>query len=135
MTEKIFIGGSKTIRELSPAMKSALIRVRNEKMSVLVGDCFGADRLIQEYLLRLCHKDVTVFASGERVRNNVGSFDVRHIDAGGKTGFEFYRQKDIAMADEADLALMFWDGRTRGTLCNIRDMEERGKLGGVIVRG
>ena len=73
MTEKIFIGGSKTIRELSPAMKSALIRVRNEKMSVLVGDCFGADRLIQEYLLKLCHKDVTVFASGERVRNNVGS--------------------------------------------------------------
>ena len=74
MTEKIFIGGSKTIRELSPAMKSALIRVRNEKMSVLVGDCFGADRLIQEYLLRLCHKDVTVFCKrrkGEKQRRQL----------------------------------------------------------------
>lgn len=62
------------------------------------------------------------------MRNNYSNFHVKNIAVpDGMTGFEFYRQKDIAMANDVDCALMIWDGKSRGTLCNIRDMERLGK--------
>lgn len=48
---KIFIGGSKTLKALSPCMKRALDSVCKKGCEVLVGDCFGADKLVQRYLL------------------------------------------------------------------------------------
>lgn len=34
-------------------------------------------------------------------------------------GFEFYAQKDKAMAKDADFGLMVWDGKSKGTLNNM----------------
>ena len=130
---KIFIGGSKTIKELSPCMTKELDRVCREGYEVLVGDCGGVDRLVQEYLHEQGYTNVTVYVSGDRVRNNVGTYPVRHINAEGMSGFEFYRQKDIAMANDADCALMFWNGKSKGTRCNTEDMERQGKPVAVIV--
>ena len=130
---KIFIGGSKTVKELSPCMIKELDRVCREGYEVLVGDCGGADRLVQEYLHEHGYTKVTVYLSGTRVRNNAGAYPVKHIDAEGLSGFEFYRQKDIAMANDADCALMFWDGKSKGTRCNTEDMEGQGKPVAVIV--
>lgn len=70
---------------------------------------------------------MTVYVSGDKTRNNIGDFNEKHINADGLKGFEFYRQKDIAMAKDADCGLMLWDGKTKGTACNIRDMREMGK--------
>ena len=129
---RVFAGGSKTLEELSDEMKDALDKLVSAGAEFLVGDCFGADRLIQSYLAQHNCEKVTVFASGEIVRNNVGDSPVVHVDACGLTGFEFYRQKDIAMAKAADMGLMFWDGSTKGTFCNIRDLEKMGKSVTVI---
>ena len=130
---KIFIGGSKTIKELSACMIKELDRVCREGKEVIVGDCSGADRLVQEYLHRCSYTKVMVYVSGERVRNNVGAYHVKHIKAKGLSGFEFYRQKDIAMANDADCALMLWDGKSKGTRCNTEDMERQEKPVTVIV--
>ena len=89
---KVFIGGSKTIKELSICMTKELDHVCREGYEVLVGDCGGVDRLVQEYLHEHGYTNVTVYVSGERVRNNVGTYPVRHINAEGLSGFEFYRQ-------------------------------------------
>lgn len=124
---KVFAGGSKTLKELTEEMRSALDRLCGVGADFLVGDCFGADRLIQAYLSQRGYERVTVYVSGARVRNNVGSFPVIRVCGGGLTGFDLYRQKDIAMAKAADLGLMFWDGSTHGTFCNIRDLKEMGK--------
>ena len=75
---------------------------------------------------------VTVYASGTKVRCNEGSYPVNSVPAEGKTGFAFYRQKDIAMSLAADHALMFWDGVSKGTRCNIVDMGRQEKFTVVI---
>ena len=130
---KIFIGGSKTLKELSPCMKTALDTVCGKGYEVLVGDCFGADRLVQKYLYERAYSKVKVYASGGRERCNEGGYPVVYVSAEGKTGFEFYRQKDIAMSIAADHALMFWDGVSKGTSCNIEDMMRQEKFTAVIV--
>lgn len=124
---KVFIGGSKTIMELPQKAIATVDAYCMTGAEFLVGDCFGADRLFQEYLNERGYSKVTVYVSGEVTRNNAGDFPEKHISADGLTGFEFYRAKDKAMAEDADCALMLWDGRTKGTACNIRDMKSMGK--------
>ena len=71
---------------------------------------------------------VTVYASNGRARNNVGRWPVKNIPvAPAARGFEFFRQKDIAMANDADIGFMIWDGKSRGTLCNILTLAEQWK--------
>lgn len=129
---KIFIGGSKTLKALSPCMVKALEWVCEKDYEVLIGDCFGADRLVQKYLHEHGYGKVKVYASGTRVRCNEGGYPVKAVSAAGKSGFAFYRQKDIAMAVDADHALMFWDGVSKGTRCNIEDMLRMEKFTAVI---
>ena len=42
-------------------------------------------------------------------------------------GFQFYKQKDIAMANTADYGFMIWDGESKGTLNNMIDLISRNK--------
>ena len=42
-------------------------------------------------------------------------------------GFEFYKQKDIAMANTADYGFMIWDGESKGTLNNMINLISRNK--------
>ena len=121
------------LKELSPCMKKALDIVCEKGYEVLIGDCFGADKLVQKYLREREYDKVKVYASGTKVRCNEGGYPVVYVSAEGKTGFEFYRQKDIAMSLAADHALMFWDGRSKGTRCNIEDMIQQEKFTAVIL--
>ena len=130
---RVFIGGSKTLKKLTPAMISALECVCREGHTVYVGDCFGTDRLVQEYLAKRGYDNVWVFASGRKCRNNMGRFSTIYIPADDREGFEFYRAKDEIMAVKADCGLMFWDGKSRGTRCNIDDLYEQEKFTAVIV--
>ena len=45
---KVFIGGSITILELNSETKSVLDSLCAENAYILVGDCFGADKLVQQ---------------------------------------------------------------------------------------
>ena len=121
------------LKELSPCMKKALDIVCEKGYEVLIGDCFGADKLVQKYLFDRGYDKVKVYASGTKVRNNVGGFPVIAVSAAGKCGFAFYRQKDITMANDADHALMFWDGVSKGTRSNIEDMMKQEKFTAVIL--
>ena len=123
---KIFIGGSKTISIIDDNVKAKLQDIIKKQYDVLIGDCFGIDAEVQKFFYDSNYTNVTVYASGENVRNNVGNFKVCNIPTD-KTGFEFYRQKDIAMAKEADCGFMIWDGKSRGTMCNILDMVYQSK--------
>ena len=123
----VIVGGSKTITQLTDDAKSAIDKLCSTGVHILIGDCFGADKLVQEYLVNRQYSNVVVYVSGENTRNNLGNFPENHIPANGTSGLQFYRQKDIAMAKDADIGLMLWDGKTRGTLCNIEDISAMGK--------
>ncbi len=102
--------------------------IYKNKHSVFIGDCYGTDAAVQEFFMKLNYPDVTVFASNGRVRNNIGNWTVRNIPADSSVkGFDFYKQKDEAMANCADYGFMIWDGKSRGTLNNIINLISQNK--------
>ena len=133
---KVFISGSKTITFLNEEAKEKIDEFCQTNAEILIGDCFGADHIVQIYLYDRGYKNVIVYVSGDEVRNNAGNFNVKHIRVTDDlSGFCFYRQKDIAMANDADFGLMLWNGSSRGTECNISDMRKMGKSVMVIEYG
>lgn len=125
---KIFLSGSKNIRILPEKLTALLDTYCQRNCEFLIGDCCGADELMQEYLAEKGYANVTVYVSGDRIRHKVDAFPVKHISVPDNVkGFAFYRQKDIAMAQDCDAAVMLWDGKTRGTRCNIEEMQRMGK--------
>ena len=107
---KVFVSGSRGVRELPAAAKAALDKIRALGFTVLVGDCHGVDTLVQAYL-KGCPK-VVVFHIGARPRANLG-FDTVRIAGAKQT------DKDAAMAATADYGLAVWDGKSPGTARNI----------------
>jgi len=123
----VFISGTKKNVEIAGALRERLDALTAQGAAIVIGDCFGADRCVQEYLAAAGYRNVTVYVSGAHTRNNAGGWPEVHVDAGSAKGYDFYKAKDIAMADAADCALAIWDGESRGTRENIRRMRERGK--------
>lgn len=126
---KVFIGGSKSITVLPKPVITRFRTICERQYDILVGDCYGVDAAVQEFCASLGYDRVTVYASNGKARNNLGGWPVKCIHvAQGVTGFDFYRQKDIAMAETADCGLMVWDGKSKGTLQNSRTLLEMGKM-------
>ena len=117
---KIFIAGAKAIHRLDDEVIQRLNSIFQKGYDVLVGDCDGVDSSVQKYYADLHYTKVTVYASNGIARNNIGHWNVKAIDVSPTlTGFDFYKQKDIAMAHDADYGFMIWDGQSKGTLNNI----------------
>jgi len=120
---KVFIAGPRAISELCPAVEERLNKIYANNITVLVGDADGVDKAVQYYFNSLGYRNVIVFASGRRVRNNVGNWEIRKIDVPANIrGFDFYTKKDEAMASDAEYGFMIWNGESKGTLNNIINM-------------
>ena len=117
---KVFVAGTKTVKELDDTAKAKMLSITKKKYEVLVGDCYGVDASVQRFLSDIGYTNVRVFASNGYARNNVGNWPINNIPVNrSKRGFDYYKQKDVAMAKEADCGFMIWDGKSRGTLNNI----------------
>ena len=110
------------ISDIDKNVKEKLDEIIKNKYEVLIGDCWGIDAAVQKFFVEKNYRNVTVYATGNSVRNNVGRFDVCKVVSNGAEGFTFYRQKDIAMAKDADCGFMIWDKNSKGTLNNIIDL-------------
>jgi hypothetical protein len=125
---KVFVGGSRRITRLNPAVALKLDRMLAETVSILVGDAAGADKSVQQYLDAKRYRAVEVFCSGEECRNNVGKWPLRRVAVESrKRDFDFYAAKDQLMSREADSGLMIWDGKSAGTLMNALRLVRQGK--------
>lgn len=125
---KIFIAGARNIKSLDDNVKARLMSIYNNKHSVYVGDCYGVDTAVQNFFIKLNYDNVTVFASNGKARNNVGNWNVENVRVDSSVkGFDFYKQKDMAMAISADYGFMIWDGSSRGTLNNIINLVSQNK--------
>lgn len=115
----IFLGGSRSITRLHPAIADRISRVVAGGYRILLGDADGVDSALQCLLAETGYRDVTVFCSGERPRKYHGPWDIRRVHAPFcARGYEFHAVKDRAMADTADLGLMIWDGASPGSALN-----------------
>ena len=130
--EAVFLGGSRRIARLNESIRSKLDKLVDRGLWMYVGDANGADRALQQHLLDRGYKQVVVYAVTGMLRNNVGNWKVRFVDAPkGARGFDLYSVKDTQMAKDASYGLMLWDGKSRGTLENVRNLLELGKPVGV----
>jgi len=117
---KVFVGGSRQVTALEAEVCDRLDRIVDKALPVLVGDAAGADEAAQRYLRGRGFGNVTVFATDDRPRHNVGGWPVRVIRPGRTHGdLGLHASTDRAMAAEATVGLMLWDGRSRGTLMNV----------------
>ena len=130
--EAVFLGGSRRIARLNESIRSKLDKLIDRGLWMYVGDANGADRALQQHLLDRGYKQIVVYAVTGMLRNNVGDWKVRFVDAPkGARGFDLYSVKDTQMAKDASYGLMLWNGESRGTLENVRNLLALGKPVGV----
>jgi hypothetical protein len=123
----VFIGGSRRLSRLNAVIRGRLDNIIERKNAVIIGDANGGDRAVQAYLAERGYRSVTVYCTNADCRNNVGQWPVRSIAATDQRGFDFYALKDAAMAGDAECGFMLWDGKSKGTLFNIRRLLAAGK--------
>jgi len=126
--EAVFLGGSRRIARLNESVRSKLDELLDRGLWMFVGDANGADRALQQHLADRGYERVIVYAVTGMLRNNVGHWKVRSVDAPrAARGFDLFSAKDTQMAKDASYGLMLWDGKSRGTLENVRNLLTRGK--------
>jgi len=113
ISNSLMISGSRSITHLNDEVKQALDNVIAKDLHVRVGDCYGVDTEVQEYLWLAGYPNVTVYHIGDKPRINIG-YPTKRIDG------NRYTDKDRAMVNESRYQLCIWDGESKGTLRNIR---------------
>lgn len=117
---KVFIGGSRSVSRLNDTIRNRLLNIIGQGYIILIGDANGADKAVQKFLFEENYKDISVYCSGKKCRNNVGGWDTVNIEPPSNLkSMKFYMVKDFEMAKAADYGFMLWDGKSAGTLNNI----------------
>ena len=125
---KVFIGGARGIKHFNDEVKSKLHAIAKREVEVLLGDASGVDYAVQDFFKKIGYKKIVIYASGGKVRNNIGDWEVVSITVDENVyGYEFYKQKDIAMANDSDYGFMIWNGKSRGTLNNMVNLTKQKK--------
>jgi hypothetical protein len=124
----VFIGGSRAISRLAPEVAQRLDRIIEKNFPVLLGDANGADKAVQKYLESKHYRNVEVFCSGDISRNNIGNWEPRRVSSKPRErNFDFYAAKDRLMTERATVGFMIWDGKSVGTLLNVKRLLRRQK--------
>ena len=126
--KSIFIAGPRAIKKLDNKVLLKLKNFEEKGFLIYVGDASGVDTLIQTFYHNLSYNNVNIFASNGKARNNLGNWRINAVAVDKSIkGFEFYVQKDKAMAEKADLGFMIWNGKSKGTLNNIINLRKKSK--------
>jgi hypothetical protein len=132
---KVFISGSISIKSLQEKDIFFLEQIVEGKCTILIGDAYGVDRAVQQYLAAQNYRLVTVYFSGDKARVNIGNWQTQQIsNPDNLTGKVRYQLKDKAMAEDCDSAIMFWDGKSKGTQYNMDNLENLDKYYLVVYR-
>lgn len=125
----VFFGGSRNLGRLNPAIRTRLKNLITNKHTVLIGDANGVDKAVQSFFSSEGYRNVVVYCMDGECRNNVGNWSIKSIDSGGKKkDFSYYAIKDAQMSFAADYGFMIWDGESKGTLNNVLNLIQQGKL-------
>ena len=156
---RVFVGGSKALKALPKAIADKIIELMEQDAEIVVGDCRGADALVQQFLADSHYRHVEVYATEGKVRHNLGDWkavgvspteiSVTSATSGPcyvapvewwvsskrskRGGYNYYLAKDVAMALSADCGLMAWNGRSKGTLVNLLMLVAQGKRADVVL--
>ena len=76
---KIFIAGAKSINSLDAFVQKKLMSICQKNYDVVVGDCYGVDSLVQKFYANVGYRNIEIFASNGKARNNVGNWTVHNV--------------------------------------------------------
>ena len=124
----IMFSGNHTVKELSPAVIQMIDRIVIGNHKVVVGDCSGVDRLVQDELKARGYNNVRVVHIKSEPRYNAG-FEMVQISGKKQT------DKDRAMCKWADVGVcVFHRQRGKGgTGRNLDDLQKQGKTAVIVV--
>jgi len=107
----IFIAGPRAISKLNESVIHKIKKIIEDNYNILVGDANGVDKAVQHFCNEKNYRNVKVYATKGKARNNIGNWDVHNVDVPKNLkGFDFYAAKDYEMAKDADYELMIWNG-------------------------
>jgi len=112
VAKTVFVSGSRSIKSLPLEAMQSLESIMLLGLTVMVGDCYGVDTLVQDYLADRGYQNVIVCHIGARPRNNRG-FKTHQVQGTRQT------DKDAYMGQTADYGLAIWDGVSPGTAKNV----------------
>ena len=125
---RVFVAGPRAVNNLNTDITEVLTRIIDKRLDVLVGDADGVDCLAQKFFAEAKYPNVTVYASNGKTRNNIGGWNTLNVEVPANIkGFDFYAQKDIRMAQDADCGFMVWNGKSKGTFNNIINLTSQYK--------
>ena len=120
MNKLLLITGSRDITEVGLAyVRRAVQRAHQLNYEVIVGDASGVD----EAVMQECHRlgmTCTVVGAYNRLRRRTASCSVYTVSGS-------YIQRDKYMAEQCDLCLAVWNGKSRGTKATYDFAVELGK--------
>lgn len=123
---KTFISGSKSIRTYNNYILNELDIITARGDEIVVGDCYGADVVVQNYLAG-SYTNVIVYSRENKVRYNLGGWVVRcTAESKHVPYYEILRQR-LSLAQGIDNVLIIWDGKSKDTLYRMRFFAEAGK--------
>lgn len=104
--DSVFVSGKiKYDKPLNRDMRREMDDLMKQGSKVIIGDAPGADTRVQDYMAKKGYKNVVVYTTDPKVRNNVGNWEVKRISGKGyKDEAAVRRQKDIAMTKDASRA-------------------------------
>lgn len=124
----VFLGGSRNLGRLNSAIRTRLHNLITNKHTVLIGDANGVDKAVQSFFSEEGYRGVVVYCMDGTCRSNVGNWQIKSIDSGGKKkDFSYYAMKDLQLSLDADYGFMIWDGESKGTLNSILNLVHQGK--------
>ncbi|HEU4558124.1 MAG TPA: hypothetical protein VFS20_09750 [Longimicrobium sp.] len=116
----VTVFGSISIKTLVPAEHARVVRLMELGAHILVSDAWGVNLAVQQILARAGYRRVTVYHCGVKHRHNVGNWQT--IAVRGR-----FEDKDRAMCSAAEYGLAIWDGVSRGTSRNVKQLRSEGK--------
>ncbi len=123
----IFLSGSMSLSNVG-SIEYVLKNIITEQLNVIIGDANGIDKSIQRFFKDNNYDKVTIYCSGNKCRNNVGTWDVVNVIVNKSlTGREFYTVKDKKMSEVADCGFVIWDEHSLGSKNNIIELVKQQK--------
>lgn len=127
---KVMLFGSRAISTIPDVVVNQLeeiIRQTEGNVEFIVGDCIGVDVAFHAVLSRIGAGNKTLIYCTDYPRNN--KFDLKTLIFSGEglEGRELFEVKDKQMCDDCDFAIAVWDGKSRGSKTNIKNLSKSNK--------
>jgi len=124
----IFISGSRTVRTLTKKIRTAIKDMvliphkKGKNIRVIIGDCYGADSTVQNYLVSKGYTNIWVYHIGKNPR-----FLNAEVAGTVRVSGNKYTDKDKAMCQHADKLLVICKNNSLGSMSNISRAKKLGK--------